>query len=191
MKTRFNLATSPLENNRRFIAGAGALGLLALVALGFLSVHSYRTWRSNRVIREDIGRLTDQIRADQQKQDALRKEFRTKAVEDTMDRSTYLNGLIARRSFPWTKMFADLEHILPPGVRVISISPQRDKDGNVNVELSVGAQDDASLLRFLQSLVASPAFSNIQVSSEPRPAQTTSAGSSDKVLLALQARYAI
>lgn len=191
MKTRFNLATAPLENNRRFIAGAGALGLLALAALVFLSVHTYRTWRADRAIREDIARLTAQIGADQQEQDALRAEFRTKANMDTLARSTYLNGLIAQRVFPWTKMFADLEHVLPPGVRVISISPQRDKEGNVNLELSVGAQDDGSILKFLQSLEASPAFSNIQVSSEPRPAQTAGPGSSDKVLLALQLRYAI
>ncbi|HEV2489917.1 MAG TPA: PilN domain-containing protein [Candidatus Acidoferrales bacterium] len=191
MKSRFNLATSPLENNRRFIAGAGALGLLALVALVLLSVHTYTTWRADRAIREDMDRLTVQIRADQQAQDALRKEFSTKAAMDTMARSTYLNGLIAQRVFPWTKMFADLEHVLPPGVHVISISPHRDKEGNVSLDLSVGAQDDSSILKFLQSLESSPAFSNIQVSSEPRPTQNSGPGASDKVLLALQMRYAI
>jgi Tfp pilus assembly protein PilN len=191
MKTRFNLATSPLENNRRFMAGAGALGFLALAAFVFLSVHTYRTWRSNRAIREDIAHLTAQISAGERDQDALREVLKSKAAADIISRSVYLNGLISERAFPWTKIFADLEHILPAGVHVISISPQRDKDGNVNVVLSVGAQDDSAILKFLQSLEASPAFSNVQVTSEPRPTRELTQGSNDKVLLALEVRYAI
>ena len=191
MKTRFNLASSPLENNRRFIAGSAIVGLLALAALVFLSLHTYKTWRSARSVRADIARLTAQIRAEQELQDALRSEFKSKAAEETIARSTYLNNLIAERTFPWTQMFADLEHILPPGVRVISISPERDKDGNVTVSLSLGAADDAEMLKFLQSLASSPAFSNIEPKSESRPDHETAKGGSDKVLLALQVRYAI
>lgn len=191
MKTRFNLASAPLENNRRFIAGSAIIGLLALAALVFLSLHTYQTWRSDRSVRADIARLSAQIRTEQEQQNALRSEFKSKATQETIARSTYLNNLIAERTFPWTKMFADLEHILPPGVRVISISPERDKDGNVTVSLSLGAADDAEMLKFLQSLAASPAFSNIEPKSESRQEHGTAQGASDKVLLALQVRYAI
>lgn len=189
MKTRFNLATSPLENNRRFIVGSVALGLFALLALAFLSLHTYRSWQSARSIREDIARLNAQIRAEQQAQDALRAEFKSKAVQDMMARSNYLNSLIAERTFPWTKMFADLERILPAGVRVISISPVRDKEGNMNVTLSMGAEDDAAKLKFLESLQSSPAFSNVQVKSETRPEQKTTVEGNDKVVLELNVRY--
>lgn len=191
MKTRFNLATSPLENNRRFIAGASALGALAFVALVFLSLHAYRTWRSTRSIREEIARLTERVQAQQQQQEALRREFQSKPVMQTMARSAYLNNLIAERTFPWTKMFADLEHVLPPGVRVISISPGRDKEGNMNVALSMGAEDDAAKLKFLELLQSSRAFSNIQVKSESRPSHGIAAAGSDKVLLELEVRYTI
>lgn len=191
MKTRFNLATSPLENNRRFIAGAGIVGLFGLVALAFLSLHTYRTRRSARTTREEIAQLTAQVRTEQQEQDALRKEFQSKAVQETMARSAYLNGLIAERAFPWTKMFADLERILPPGVRVISISPGRDKDGNMNVALSMGAESDAAKLKFLESLETSSTFSNVLVKSESRPDQAHGPTTSDRVLLDLEVRYTI
>jgi hypothetical protein len=189
MKTNFNLATSPLENNRRFIGGSSAIGVIAVVALFFLSFHAYRTWAANRHLRAEMARLSSQIRADQREQDTLRKEFRGKNVVEIMDRATFLNGLIAERTFPWIKIFSDLEHILPPGVRVISISPHRDKDGNVKVVLSVGAQDDGSKLKFLQSLEASPAFSNIHVTTESRPAKAGATSGGDQVLLSLEARY--
>ncbi|HKW89537.1 MAG TPA: hypothetical protein VJN21_12355 [Candidatus Acidoferrales bacterium] len=165
------------------------IGLLALAALVVLSFDTYRTWLSARATRDEIARLTSQVRTEQQQQDALRAEFNSKAVEQTMARSANLNGLIAERAFPWTKMFADLERILPPGVRVISISPGRDKDGNINVSLSMGAESDAAKLRFLESLEASQAFSDILVKSESRPTQARSVASSDRVLLALEVRY--
>lgn len=191
MKTRFNLATSPLENNRRFIAGSGALGFFALAALIFLSFHTYSTWRSARSLREEVAKLTAQVQASRGQQDALRKELQSKTAQETITRSAYLNGLIAERTFPWTKMFADLERILPPGVRVISISPVRDKDGNVNVALSMGADDDAAMFKFVQSLAAASEFSNIQPKSESRPQQTNAGGSTDRILMSLQVRYAI
>jgi Tfp pilus assembly protein PilN len=189
MKSNFNLATSPLENNRRFIAGSGLLGLVALVALVWLSLHAYRTWSANRELRGEISRLTAEISRYQRQQNDLRKEFKDKNTAEIVNRAAFLNGLIAERTFPWIKIFSDLEHILPPGVRVISITPHRDKEGNVKVALTIGAMDDEAKLKFLQSLEAAPSFSDVEVSSETRPTKANANGSGDSVLLALDARY--
>ena len=191
MKTRFNLATSPLENNRRFVAGAGLIGILALAALVLLSLDTYRTWRANRTTREEIASLTSQVRSEQEDQNQLRSKFSSPSVKQTLARSAYLNNLIAERTFPWTKMFAELERILPPGVRVISISPSRDKDGNMSVALKMGAQSDAAKLKFLESLQSSPDFSNVLVKSESRPNQSHAAAGDDQVQIDLEARYTI
>jgi len=88
-------------------------------------------------------------------------------------------------------MFAELERILPPGVRVISISPSRDKDGNMSVALKMGAQSDAAKLKFLESLQSSPDFSNVLVKSESRPNQSHAAAGDDQVQIDLEARYKI
>lgn len=188
MKSKFNLATSPLENNRRFIAGSSVLGLVAVVALGWLSYHAYRSWSANRQYRAEVSRLSSEITTYEHEQDALRKDLADKNTIEVMSRATFLNGLIAERTFPWIKIFSDLEHILPSGVRVISIEPQRDKEGNVEVKLNVGAQDDASILKFLKAMEASPSFSNVEPGAELRPAKQTN-GEGDRVLLSLQARY--
>jgi len=189
MKTHFNLAASPLENNRRFIAGAFAIGIIAVAALVFLSVHAVRTRRTNRVMRGDIGRLEDQIRASQREQERLRSAFKDPKTVEVMNRSRFLNNLIEQRTFPWTKMFADLEKILPPGVRVVSISPQMDKRGRVKVMLVISAVNDEQKMKFLRSMVSSPAFSDMQVTQESRPQQVAT-GSAGAVLLTLDAHYA-
>ena len=189
MKTHFNLATSPLENNRRFIAGAATLGIVAVAACFLLSVHAIRARRTNGVIRVDIGRLEDQIHASQREQDRLRASLENPKTVEVMNRAQFLNNLIEQRTFPWTKMFADLERILPPGVRVVSISPQMDKQGRVRVMLVMSAVNDEQKMKFLRSIVASPVFSNVQVTQETRP-QRISTGPAGAVLLSLETQYA-
>ena len=84
--------------------------------------------------------------------------FQTPAARQVMDRSAFLNSLIDERSFPWTKIFMDLEKTLPPGVRVVSISPHL-VNGRAEVALQVGVASDESEIQFLQAIEKSPVFS--------------------------------
>ena len=86
-------------------------------------------------------------------------------------------------------MFADLEQILPPGVRVVSISPQMDKTGRVKVMLVVSAVNDEQKMKFVRSMVASQAFSNVRPTEESHPVKV-STGNAGLVLLSLEAQYA-
>lgn len=189
MKTHFNLASSPLENNRRFVAGAATVGIIAVAALLVLSVHAVRARRTNGAVRTDISRLEDQIQASQREQGRLRVKLKDPKIVEVMNRAQFLNGLIEQRTFPWTKMFADLEQILPPGVRVVSISPQMDKTGRVKVMLVVSAVNDEQKIKFVRSMVASPAFSNVRPTQESHP-EKVSTGNAGAVLLSLEAQYA-
>jgi hypothetical protein len=55
MELRLNLSTSPRENKRPFLAGAGLLRMIALILLLVLSHQAYQSWRANRDIREYRG----------------------------------------------------------------------------------------------------------------------------------------
>lgn len=190
MKTRFNLATAPLEHNRRFIAGSIVLGILAIAALAFLSLHAIQARRANREMRVDIDRLQAKIRVSQREQESLRDTFKSPQAVEALKRSQFLNGLIEERTFPWTKMFADLEQVLPAGVRVISISPQMDKDGKLKVALTVGAVSYDQGIKFLNSIDSSRVFSDVQVAQEGQ-SQRASENSADKVQMSLEAHYSI
>lgn len=190
MRTKFNLASSPLENNRQFIVGSTALGTISLLMLTLLSIHVVHARRVNRETREDIMVLQKQIRGSQAQQERLRAVFRNPRTVEVMERSEFLNRLIEERTFPWTKMFADLERILPPGVRVISISPQMEKDDTVKVVLVIGAENDEQKDKFVQTITASPVFSNVQVTEETYP-KSREANTATNVLFQLEARYEI
>ena len=185
MKTRLNLATAPFENNRRFIAGAALAGTIALLFLAWLSLDVYRTWHRNRSERAEIARLQKEIQQRRAERRALEMFFNSAQTKQVMDRAGFLNSLIEQRSFPWTKIFMDLERTLPEGVRVISIAP-RMENGSVELRLVVGAASDDGKLKFLRALESSPEFTKIEVRAENRPNRP---GATDQVELELVAWY--
>ncbi|MDE3137681.1 MAG: hypothetical protein KGL59_13975, partial [Acidobacteriota bacterium] len=138
MKVRLNVATQPLESHRRFLAGSTALGLAGLAALLLLSTSVYRGWRQNRGERATIEQYQNQLETMSAERQQMAAFFGSSKTKTVMDRAAFLNSLIDQRSFPWTKIFTDLEKVLPPGVRVVSIAPKME-NGQVDVKLVVGA----------------------------------------------------
>ncbi|MGC1660444.1 MAG: hypothetical protein WA737_10555 [Candidatus Acidiferrales bacterium] len=173
MKLRLNLSTRPLDNKRPFLAAAALLGFLGVVALALLSTIVYRSWRANRDLRVQIARTQADIRASQQRQAELAAFFKTPQAQQVLDRAAFLNSLIGERSFPWTKVFMDLERSLPPGVRVISIAPSLVND-RAKISLNIGALSDDAELKFLKALEDSKEFTDVRVEKELHPTQTNS-----------------
>jgi len=185
MKLRLNLSTTPLDNKRPFLAATGALAAVGLLTFLLLGHAAYSSWRSSRQLRSEISRWQTEIRANRDRQAALEAYFQTAEAKQVLDRAAFLNSLIGQRSFPWTKVFMDLEQILPPGVRVVSISPKLD-NGRAQVELTVGAESDESKVKFLQNLERSKEFSDIEVKDD-RHSDQLSTG--DKITVQLTAWY--
>ena len=185
MKLQLNLSTAPQPNNRPFLAYASLIGTVSVLALVVLSVAAYRSWHANRELHADMARWEDSIQADQQRQRSLASDFRGPSAQQILDRSAFLNSLIDERSFPWTKIFMDLEQTLPPGVRVVSIAP-RLVDGRAEVTLEIGSSTDEGKIQFLQAIEKSKMFSGLVVKKEQRSDLPTSP---DKIVLSLTAWY--
>jgi Tfp pilus assembly protein PilN len=185
MKLHLNLATAPQPNRRPFLAAAALAGTVGVLALALVSHAAYRSWLASRQLRVDVNHWEQEIRTGQQTQQELAAYFRSPGAQQTLDRSAFLNSLIDERSFPWTKIFMDLEQTLPPGVRVVSISPQL-VNGRAEVTLEVGAASDESKIQFLQAIEKSKTFSGMIVKDERRSEQL---GSADRITLDLTVWY--
>jgi Tfp pilus assembly protein PilN len=186
MKLRLNLSTTPLQNKRPFAAAASVLGAVGILTFLLLAHAAYTSWRANRELRGEISRWQSEILENRQRQAALEAYFQTPQAHEVLDRAGFLNSLIGQRSFPWTKIFMDLEQTLPPGVRVIKISPKLD-NGRAIVELTIGAQSDDGKIKFLEALEKSKAFSDIRVKNDRYDDQ---AGVPDRITVDLTAWYA-
>jgi Tfp pilus assembly protein PilN len=187
MKLQLNLATIPQVNNRPFLAASALGGAVALVALLLLSHAAYSSWQDQRQLRSETSVLQSQIRASEVQQQQLAAYFSSPQAKRVLDRSAFLNSLIDERSFPWTKIFADLERTLPPGVRVVSISPRLEKD-RAEVTMKVGAQSGASEVQFLKAMETSHVFSGLVVK-EVTPPTSNEPGSSNDIVINLIVWY--
>jgi Tfp pilus assembly protein PilN len=190
MNLRLNLATAPQANNRPFIAASVLGGAIALIALVLLAHAAYAQWQSQRVLRAQTNALQKQIRAGEIQQQRLAVYFRGEEATRTLQRSEFLNSLIDERSFPWTKIFTDLEKTLPAGVRVISISPHLDK-GRAEVSLQVGAQTGTSEVQFLKAMESSKVFSGLVVTDirQPQSSPGNNQNAQDAFLINLTVWY--
>jgi len=191
MRINLNLSTTPLENHRRFVAGAGVLGFVGFVALLILSQKVYSTWSANRAVRADISRIETQISQDEVRQRQFGQYFDTPEAKQVLDRSSFLNSLIEARSFPWPKLFEDLGQALPSGVRIVNIAP-RLEGGRAQVKLTIAAMDDESKVKFIRALEASTVFSDVHVRDEKyvEPASNRSgAESMDRMTVTIEATY--
>ena len=185
MNIRLNLATTPLESNRRFAVFASLVGGLGLIAMVLLSWHAYTVRRANTAYRIEQQSLEADMQRLQAQRAQLEAFFNRPETVQRRELSTFLNGLIAQRAFPWTQIFMDLERNLPEGVRVVSIEPRLAAD-HLELRLTIGALDDAGKLRFLKALEESHQFSEIEVLGEARNSR---AGDTDQVVLSLVAHY--
>jgi type IV pilus assembly protein PilN len=185
MIVRLNLATKPLETHRKFLAGAGLIAFIAIAALIPLSWHVFTVRQSDAQMREAAEKTRQELLLYQQQRSQLEQFFNRRENAELSERAAFLNSIIDARSFNWTQMFMNLEKIMPPGVRVVSIDPVQ-KSGHIEVKLSVGAVNDEAKLKFLRSLEESKVFTHVTLASERTPAQ---AASVDRVILELTVIY--
>ncbi len=187
MKTRLNLATSPLEGDRRFMVGsitAGAVGVLLMIGLAW---NAYSVWRTNTNIQNQVQQLTADVAKLQGERSELEAFFNQPATVQRRDLAAFLNSLIAQRAFPWTRIFMDLEKSLPTGARVVSIEPRLAGD-HLELRFTIEALGDQAKLQVLRTLENSSEFSEIQLLSERRP---DSAAANAPTTLSLVARYSV
>ena len=186
MRIRLNLATSPLENDHRFVFGAAIIATIGVVAFVGLSWKAYGVRRADQARRAEVAEIQNEVNALNQRRQSLESFFNNANVLEVRDRSAFLNGLIQERSFPWTRIFMDFEAILPEGVRIVNINP-RLVAGHIELHMNVRAVSDEANLKFLRALEKSKSFSHIALSSETRPQR---ANDQDRVYLDLIAWYA-
>ena len=167
MRLNINLATKPYQDVRRVLLQWGGLVLLLAVCTVGLLWMAVSNWRQSREVSAKIAGLNSEIAAlDRQRDEAValvRLPQNSPVVED----SKFLNGLIARKSFSWTRAFMQLEEIMPPKLHVVSISPQlQPKTNTVEVHLTVAGTSRDAAVELVKRLEQSPSFHDARIMEE-------------------------
>ena len=181
MRVRLNLATKALETHRRFMAGSGLVAAVAGLVFVWLGWHVYTIRKGNAELRERTAEIGQKMERLEVQRAELEQYFAQKDVASLHERASFLNSIIDARSFNWTRMFMDLEHVLPGGVHVVSIEPKQI-DGRVQLKLTVGASSDDAEIKFLHALEDSNEFSEVRVVSDHRPSSSSTPSVDVKVV---------
>jgi len=186
MRIDINLASQPYEDARQFWmrwgTAVGALGLLTLILLAF-DVSGWVTARRDRM-------AMSQLRSQIADRDRLRAEaeriLNLPENHTTRDESQFLNQLIERKAFSWTRVLENLEKVMPPRVHVVSISPQLNGDNDLAVKMSVAGDSRDRCVELDRRMEESRRFAQTQITHETFSAQVQNG---DNVLCEMTAIY--
>ena len=185
MKVPVNLASRPTETHRRFLTFSVASVVVSFFLCVFLAWHVHVVRKENATFHLQSEQLTTQIELLTNQREQLDHFFSLPENAKLHDRASFINSIIDSQSFSWTRMFLDLERILPGGVRVINIEP-RQASGQASVRLTVGATSEAAKQDFLEALERSNAFSHVELAN----IRLTGAGpGGDQIVLDLTVTY--
>ncbi|HTS05221.1 MAG TPA: hypothetical protein VMP68_06525 [Candidatus Eisenbacteria bacterium] len=163
MRIDINLASQPYEDARQFWMRWGtavcALGLFTLILLA-LCVTGWINARKDRLSMSRTRTMIDdrdKLRADAERVLNL-PENRT-----TRDESQFLNQLIERKAFSWTRVLENLEKVMPPRVHVVSISPALNDDNELALKMTVAGDSRDRAIELARRMEESRRFAQTQI----------------------------
>jgi type IV pilus assembly protein PilN len=176
MRLDINLATRPYEDAREFWArwglGVGLLGLLTLVLIS-LAVHG---WVKAGRDRQSIRHLEQQIEEKDRERAQAQAFLELDINRSTRDQSQCLNGLIQRKAFSWTRVFEDLERVMPTSVHVVSLKPELSDQNQLELEMKVAGDNRAGPIELVHRMEGSTHFQGAQLTSENTDSGTGGTG---------------
>jgi len=161
-----NLASQPYEDARQFWmrwgTAVGAVGLLTLVLLALDVTGWVNARRDRTAIAEQRAMIADrdQLRANAERILNLPEN------RSTRDQSQFLNELIERKAFSWTRVLENLEKVMPPRVHLESISPQLDEDNQLGLKMRVAGDSRERAIELARRMEESRRFAQTQIISE-------------------------
>jgi hypothetical protein len=173
LRVPINLASDPFRRDRPLLVGSAALAVLLSLLLIYQVFDIVSERHQAADIRIAIARQNTRLQAIAAQQAALNTTLRRPENAEVLERSLFLNTLIERKAISWTKIFADLEKVMPYNVRLVSVRlPEVDSNNQVLLDMVVGAKDVPPILDLLKRLEGSPQFGNSSVQSTAPPSQT-------------------
>jgi type IV pilus assembly protein PilN len=187
MRIDINLASQPYEDSRRFWTfwGTGlALLALATALLVFLAVSGFvRAGRD----REQIAKLKAESAAYDQEKAQAEAVLNQPKNRDLRERSRFLNQLFERKAFSWTRVFENLEQVMPAHLHVISIHPGISSGNTIDIKLVVGGDSPEQAQDLVRKMENSNHFKETRISSEKFV--TDEGGNRDRVQFEIEAAY--
>ncbi len=161
-----NLASRPYRDYRPVYAVVVAASLLA----AFLMLNNidtyYRYIRDTKNTRSEIARIEAQTQQEQRKEEASKRRLASIDIVHLDSQSRFVNAKLAERAFSWSNLLDDLEDVLADDVRLLSVGPSFDTDGNIRLNLQFASKSGDGMITTINRMNRDPRFANPFPSSE-------------------------
>jgi type IV pilus assembly protein PilN len=166
MRLDINLATQSYEDARQFWlrwgSGLFLVGLFTLILLFFCVSGIVQARRDDRLIDQTQERIAERNQ-EKARAEALLNQPQNRAIRD---RSQYLNDLFERKAFSWTRVFEDLENLMPSQLHVTSIQPDLSADNQLRIKLVVAGNSRVKALQLVRKMEESHRFHQTHIDQE-------------------------
>jgi type IV pilus assembly protein PilN len=138
------------------------LAVLTVGLLGYILYQRSHTRDINQkiaVVKQEIASLD----AEKAQAQAILNQPQNREVAD---QSQFLNQLFVRKSLSWTRVFTEMEKLMPPNIHVVSMKPEFNRDNQLvlHVVVTTPARDKA--VELVKRMEKSPHFRTPQVEAE-------------------------
>ncbi len=173
MRVDINLASRPYEDSGPlWIRWGGALAGLSLLTLVLL-YSAISGWADARKDHGLIEQRQQQIAARDLQKAKAEETLNLPANRGTRDRAEFLNDLFLRKAFSWTRVFEDLERVMPARLHVVSIHPDKATDSQLKIKLVVAGESRDRALELVRKMESSRRFQQTQIEQESSQAGQT------------------
>ena len=155
MSAPLNLARRPFRNERlpTLVLAVSGVALAVATAFHVLLARDLLPGRARDVESQVVALETEVASLRAESAELLRLEASPAALKEW----AAVAELVDRRAFSWTGLLAALEGALPPGVKLVSVSPQT-RAGRTELSLTAVGRRTEDALALLQSLQAHEGF---------------------------------
>jgi Tfp pilus assembly protein PilN len=171
MRFPINLAREPFRRDRPILVASALTALLLVGSLIFLISLAITDKQAAQQAQTELTTLNRQLLQIRTEQARLDREMRLPGNEVVLDRSILVNTLIRRKAISWTKIFADLNTVLPHNVRIIAIRPQVNSKDQLSLDMTVAAESPEPVIGFIAKLEGSDVFGAVTPSGITPPTQ--------------------
>lgn len=166
MRLNINLASQPYEAARSFRRQMALLVIgLALVTAALVGYITYQ-WLHSRGINQQIVAARGELQSLDQEEARARALLNRPQNRVVADQSEFLNELFARKALSWTRVFSEMEKIMPSNLHVVSMKPDYSKTGELTLHMVVATDSRDRAVELVRRMEKSKHFRDPQVVAE-------------------------
>ena len=166
MRLNINLASQPYEAARFYRRRMGALVLALAVLTALLGGYIVYQRAQSRDINKQLAQVRWEIRGLDFEDAQARALLNKPANRDIADQSEFLNQLFARKALSWTRVFTEMEKMMPPNLHVVSMKPEYTKTNDLMLRVVVATDSRDRAVELVRRMEKSNHFRQAQVMAE-------------------------